>query len=218
MKESRTLRVTGKGMLRLKPDTMRVTVTLEGTDPEHANAMKRSAADTETIRSAIACAGFSREDLKTLNFHVQAEYEGFQEDGVYRQRLVGYRFRHELKIEFPFDNERLGKLLKAITDAELTPEIGIGYTVKDREAAKNALLALAIRDAKEKAAALTAAAGVRLGEIRQIDYAIGEQDFAVRPVLYAGMARKACADSAAPEIVPEDIRTEDAVTVVWEIE
>lgn len=218
MNECRTLRVTGRGMIRLKPDTVRITMTLEGVERDHAETLRRSAADTETLRNAIGTIGFAREDLKTRNFNVQTEYEGYQEKGVYRQRLVGYRFRHELLIEFPWDNERLGTVLGAITETALTPEIRITYTVKDREAAKNALIGMAVADAKAKAEALVMAAGVKLKGIRHISYAIDENEFAVHPVLYAGAARKMCADNAAPEIVPEEITAEDTVTVVWAIE
>ena len=218
MSDFRTIHVTGKGMIRLKPDTVRVTIMLEGMEPEYAAALRRSASDTELLRRAIGTAGFARDELKTLNFNVQTEYEGYQEDGVYRQRIIGYRFRHELLIEFPWDNERLGEVLAALTETALTPEIRIAYTVKDREAAKNALIGMAVADAKAKAEALTSAAGVALGGILQINYAIGENDFAVHPVLYAGAARKMCADNAAPEIVPEEITAEDTVTIVWEIE
>ena len=218
MNDPRTLRVTGKGLIRLKPDTVRVTMTLEGTNPDYAETLRRSALDTETIRAALEAAGFLREDLKTLNFNVQTEYEGYQDEGVYRQRLIGYRFRHELKLEFPWDNERLGKVLSALSETALTPDLGIAYTVKDREAAKNALIGLAVADARAKAEALVNAAGVRLLGVRQIDYSIGENEFAVHPMAFGGLARKAALDCAAPEIVPEEITAEDTVTVVWEIE
>lgn len=218
MNESRTVRVTGKGMIRLKPDTVELTATLEGMEPGYAETLARSAGDTDRMRDAIESAGFLREDLKTRNFSVQTEYEGYQEDGAYRQRLVGYRYRHELIITFPRDNERLGAILSAIANAALAPELHIAYTVKDREAAKNALIGLAVEDAKTKAEALAKASGVRLGCIRHIGYAISENAFAVRPVMYGGLSRKAAMDCAAPEIVPEEITAEDAVTVVWEIE
>ena len=218
MSETRTIHVNGKGMIRLKPDTVQITIMLEGLEPDYAATLHRSAADTETLRNAVEAIGFAPEDLKTRNFNVQTEYEGYQEDGVYRQRIVGYRFRHELLIVFPRDNERLGTVLAAIADVALTPEIHIAYTVKDREAAKNALLALAVADAKAKAEALTHAAGVQLKEILQIKYAIDENEFAVHPVMLAGMSRKMCADNAAPEIVPEEITAEDTVTIVWAIE
>ncbi len=218
MNDARTIRVTGRGMLRLRPDTTCVTVTLERVEPAYADTLRRSAEDSGKVSEALAPIGFAQEDVKTLNFNVQTEYEGYQEEGVYRQRIVGYRYRHELKLEFASDNERLGRVLQALAEAELTPEIRISYTVKDREAAKNALLGAAVADAKAKAEALTEAAGVKLLGIRHIHYSMNENEFAVQPVLFTGMARKAAADSFSPNIVPEDIEASDAVTVVWEIE
>ncbi len=218
MKDTGTVRVTGSGMIRLKPDTVRVSMTLEGVEREYAAAIRRSADDTERVRDALCAAGFAREELKTHNFNVQTEYEGYQTEGVYRQRLIGYRFLHALMIEFPWDNERLGKALTALMNTALTPELRITYTVKDREAAKNALIGMAVADAKAKAEALAAAAGIRLKGIRHINYTIGEDEFAVHPAMFAGAARKAALDCAAPEIVPEEITAEDTVTVVWEIE
>ena len=218
MNEPRTIRVTGKGMIRLKPDTTQVTMTLNGISAVYAETLARSASDTEQIRSALAQIGFSRDDLKTLSFRVEPEYEGYQEEGVYKQRLVGYRFLHEMKIGFPSDNERLGQVLSALAATELAPEFQIGYTVKDREAAKNALIGMAVADAKAKAAALTDAAGVKLLGIRHIEYSLRDVGLEVRPVLYAGMKRAANADGFSPEIVPEEITAEDTVTIDWEIE
>ncbi len=216
--EPRTIRVTGKGLIRLKPDTTRVTMTLEGTEPVYAKTLERSAADTARIRDALKDADFAGDDLKTLQFHVQTEYEGYQEEGVYKQRLVGFRFHHELKVEFPCDNERLGRVFAALANADLSPELSVAYTVKDREAAKNTLLAAAVADAKAKAEALTAAAGVKLLGIRHIGYSMHEDAFAVYPVNRSVMAAKACADGFAPEIVPDEIEAEDTVTITWEIE
>ena len=219
MNEARTIRVTGSGMIRLKPDTMRITLTIEGVCPEYGMTLVYSASDSARFREALMTVGFAREDLKTLNFNVRPEYEDYQEEGVYKRRLVGFRSRHELSVAFPSDNERLGHILAAIAGTGLSPEISIGYTVQDRETAKNALLGMAVADAKAKAEALTSAAGVKLLGIRHINYAIDENAFAVHPVvLHAGAARKMCADNAAPEIVPEEITAEDTVTVVWAIE
>lgn len=218
MNEPRTIRVTGKGMIRLKPDTTQVTMTLNGVCSAYAKTLERSAADTEQIRGVLTQIGFSRDDLKTLSFRVEPEYEGYREEDVYRQRLVGYRFIHEMKIEFPSDHKRLGQVLSAISRSKLAPEFQIDYTVKDREAAKNALIGMAVADAAAKAKALTDAAGVRLKEIRHIEYSLCTIDLTVRPVAFAGMKRAVTEDCCAAEIVPEEIEAEDTVTIDWEIE
>lgn len=217
----RTIRVIGRGQLKVRPDTTRITMTLEGLHKEYSEALSRSAQDTERLRDALLPFGFDRSDLKTLQFGVDPEYESYQEkDGIYRQRFAGYRFRHTMKLEFPSDNERLGKILYALANGEIRPELRLSYTVRDPEAVKNALLAKAVADAKEKAAVLTRAAGVTLLQMQSIDYSWGESDLECRPMNDALPFRKAAlpaAGSCALDIEPDEIPVSDTVTLVWEI-
>ena len=50
MDQQRTIRVTGKGTLHLRPDLTRLTMTLQGTETDYADALRKSAEDTETLR------------------------------------------------------------------------------------------------------------------------------------------------------------------------
>ena len=148
----RTIRVTGKGQLRLKPDITRITMTLEGVYPEYGETLRHSSEDTEALKDVLSGFGFARSDLKTLNFSVDTEYESYREREVYKQRFIGYRFQHMLKVEFSSDNERLGRILYALSNCAVSPEFRLSYTVSDPEAARNELLGKAVQDAKEKAA------------------------------------------------------------------
>ena len=167
--------------------------------------------------------GLERSDLKMLSFRVDAEYEGYEEEGVYRRQFAGYKFRHILKGEFESDNERLRKTLYMLANCPLNPEIRISYTVKDSEATKNELLGRAVIDAKEKATVLMQAAGVMLKEIQSMDYSCGKMDIEVWPMRSFliekdyRMALNDCDDSYDPDIEPDDIEVTDTVTVVWKI-
>lgn len=219
----RTIRVTGKGQIKVKPDMTRITITLDGMYPDYAETLRHSSEDTDSLKDVLSAFGFERTDLKTLSFNVDTEYESYRENDIYKQRFVGYRFRHLLKVEFDSDNERLGKILYALGNCDLNPEFRISYTVKDQEAAKNELLGKAVKDAKEKAAVITAAASVTLKDIQSIDYSWGEIEFEVSPM---NRLMKACAPVPAAcedacydmDIEPNDIEVADTVTVVWEIE
>ena len=48
----RTIRVTGKGQLRVKPDQTRITLSLEGLYPDYGEALRRSA---ETRKRSRIC-------------------------------------------------------------------------------------------------------------------------------------------------------------------
>ena len=217
----RTIRVTGKGQIKVRPDMTQITMSLEGLYKDYNETLRLSSQDTETLKDILSGFGFERSDLKTLNFSVDTEYESYKDrDGSYKQRFTGYRYRHMLKVEFDSDNERLGKILYALANGKVRPEFRISYTVKDPEATKNTLRGKAVKDAREKASVLTEAAGIGLKDIQSIDYSWGEIDFEYRPMDGGILAERCMAEPTAAyslDIEPDDIEVSDTVTVVWEI-
>ena len=218
----RTIRVTGKGKIKVKPDMTRLTITLEDTCPEYSETLKKSNEVTEQVKDLFVPFGFEKSDLKTLSFNVDTEYESYNDHGTYKQRFLGYSYKHVLKVEFEFDNKRLGKILYALANSPLQPEFRLSYTVKDPEAVKNKLLGKAVLDAKEKAAVLTQAADVTLKDIQSIDYSWGEIDFVTKPMNEMRLMECTECEMSAPaaydiDIEADDIDVTDTVTVVWEI-
>lgn len=209
--------------MKVSPDTAHITMTLEGLYNDYSDTLRHSAEDTELLKDVLSGFGFERSDLKTLNFSVDTEYENYRDrDGTYKQRFKGYRFRHMMKVEFPSDNNRLGRVLYALANCKVAPEFRISYTVKDPEATKNLLLGKAVCDAREKATVLSQAGGVTLKDIQSIDYSWGEIDFEYRPMAGEILAEKCMAapmeaGSYDLDIEPDDISVSDTVTVVWEI-
>lgn len=221
MAKKRTIRVTGKGEFSMKPDTTRLTITLEGMNKDYGVTLQQSAMDTESLKDLMMAFGFERTDLKTLNFNVNTEYESYKYKGEYKQRFAGYKYYHVMKLEFPSDNERLGKIVYALAHSDLHPEFRLSYTVKDPDDLKNTALGLAVIDATKKAQVLAAAARVTLGEIQTIDYSWGEMNLEVRPMERMLMNDNICMakgiDAYEINIEPDDINVSDTVTVVWEI-
>ena len=221
----RTIRVTGKGQIKVKPDTTRITMSLDGSCLQYGDTLRRSSEDTEYLKDLLAGFGFERSDLKTLTFNVETEYESYKEQGIYKQRFVGYRFHHRMKVEFLSDNDRLDKVLYALANCQVRPEFRLSYIVSDPETAKNELLGKAVNDAKEKAYVLAQAAGVVLKDIQSIDYSWGEIDFEYRPMNGIRLSEMGFAAPMAAEggsydmnIEPDDIEVSDTVTIFWEIE
>jgi len=218
----RIIRVTGKGQISVKPDLIRLMLTLEDTRETYEDTLEQSGKQVEMLKDCFEKLGFQRTDLKTLNFHVDTEYESYQdEDKSWKQRFKGYKFIHSMKIEFDADNKRLGQVLYALAHAAVRPEFRIVYTIKDPEAAKNQLLGKAVSDSKEKARVLAEAAGVTLGDIVTIDYSWGEIAFVAEPMrknmLTMGVSSARESDSYNMDIEPDNINVSDTVTVVWQI-
>lgn len=217
----KTMKVTGKGKLSVKPDLIRLLLDVQKVCETYEEALRESTAQTELLKDSLEGLGFARTDLKTLRFHVDTEYENYRdENNIWKNRFLGYKFTDAMKLEFDADNRKLGQVLYALAHAEVHPEIHINYTVKDAEAAKNRLLAKAVADSKEKAKVLAEAAGVTLRDIANIDYSWGELEILSRPVercMTMSAANAAPADGYGIDIEPDDIDVTDTVTVVWEI-
>lgn len=217
----REMRVTGRGRISVKPDRIRLMLTLSDVKKDYDKALKEASAKSAELQKAFCGCGFSEEDLKTVNFSVDAEYTGYSDkDGNWKQRFVGYRFNQMLKIEFPLDNDRLGQILYALAKSGVKSEFRIQYTVSNPEACRNELLGKAVSDAKEKAAILAEASGVKLGAIQTIDYSFGTMEIYSEPVNFRSMkvAESCCEDSAyGMNIVADDIQLDDNVTVSFEI-
>ena len=123
----RTIRVTGKGQIRVRPDMARITVTLTGLYKEYSETLRRSSADTEALKlrgtenrrvlrggrdriiRAIAAerygqdasSAFVRNDA--LYRHVRSLMQGGDIEGVVYHVLKG-------QIEYDFELERFEEL------------------------------------------------------------------------------------------------------------
>lgn len=222
-KMERTIRVTGKGKLAVKPDTIRLRLNMEGMSKEYDETLKVSTEHTEMLKDVFEKLGFDRKALKTLYFNVDTEYESYQDrDKSWKRRFEGYKFIHRMKIEFESNNVLLGRVLYALAHCPVRPEFTIEYTVADIEKCKNELLGKAILDSRMKAEVLTGAANVQLGNIVSIDYSWGEIDFVTKPMndmMLRCCTEDSCAEPAGYDldIEADDIDVTDTVTVVWSI-
>lgn len=214
----RTITVKGIGAVSVKPDLIVLRLSMETAEYEYDAAMKAAAEKIDFLNKALEAAGFKKKSAKTADFRVRADYDRLNDGkGNYTSVFMGYKCRHELKIEFDFDTKRLAKALSEISKCIAKPEISIDFTVKDSSAVSGELLKAAAKNAREKAEILCAASGAKLGELLSIDYNWGELH------LYSAtdydVEDKCMMLSAADDmdIEPEEIKARDTATFAWEI-
>ena len=214
----RTITVKGIGAVSVKPDLIVLRLSMETAEYEYDAAMKAAAEKIDFLNKALEAAGFEKKSAKTADFRVRADYDRLNDGkGNYTSVFMGYKCRHELKIEFDFDTKRLAKALSEISKCIAKPEISIDFTVKDSSAVGGELLKAAVKNAREKAEILCAASGAKLGELLSIDYNWGELH------LYSStdydVEDKCMMLSAADDmdIEPEEIKARDTATFAWEI-
>ncbi len=214
----RTITVKGIGAVSVKPDLIVLRLSMETAEYEYDAAMKAAAEKIDFLNKALEAAGFEKKSAKTADFRVRADYDRLNDGkGNYTSVFMGYKCRHELKIEFDFDTKRLAKALSEISKCIAKPEISIDFTVKDSSAVSGELLKAAVKNAREKAEILCAASGAKLGELLSIDYNWGELH------LYSetdyDVEGKCMTLGAADDmdIEPEEIKARDTATFAWEI-
>ncbi len=219
---NKIIKVTGRGKLTVKPDMTRLLIELKDVRDTYEETLEQSTVQVGILKECFEGLGFDKAELKTTRFHIDTKYEGYHDENRnWKNKFVGYEFVHAMKLEFDVDNKKLGQILYALAHLTIRPELHIEYSVRDTEAAKNALLANAVADSKAKAKVLSEAAGVELGDIVTIDYSWGEISFNARPMERC-MTLASCDNAAGGgsydiDIEPDDINVSDTVTVVWEI-
>lgn len=214
----RTITVKGIGAVSVKPDLIVLRLSMVTEEYEYDAAMKAAAEKIDFLNKALEAAGFEKKSAKTADFRVRADYDSLNDGkGNYTSVFIGYKCRHELKIEFDFDTKRLAKALSEISKCIAKPEISIDFTVKDSSAVSGELLKAAVKNAREKAEILCAASGAKLGGLLSIDYNWGElhlyseTDYDVEgKCLMMGAADDM-------DIEPEEIKARDTATFEWEI-
>lgn len=216
----RTIRVTGNGSVSVKPDTTSLKISFEGLYKDYEETVRKSSEKTKVLREAIEKSGLPGEDLKTKDFSIDSEYESYRDhNDDYRRRFIGYKFHHRTEIQFPNDNKLLGRILYELSVCSVKVEFSIDYTVKDKDAVKREVLKRAVENSRLKAEIMTAAAGVKLGDVQSIDYSWGEIKIRTSPIEMLQMSSKSilAEPSYDIDIEPDDIDVADTVTILWEI-
>lgn len=172
--------VSGQGSADIAPDmaVLQLTVTREA-ETARAALDANSAAMAEVLK-ALRDEGIAERDLQTTNFSIQPKYvyptqKSQAEDRS--PRIVGYTVRNGLSVRV----RELGKL-GGIMDKSVTLGVNEGgnilFTNDDPAAAIAQARVHAVTDAMDKAKALAAAAGVKLGKV----LALSEQSHQPGPV------------------------------------
>ena len=211
--QMKTLRVTGETSIFVRPDLILFSLYASKLCKEYEEAVRKSSELTVKIKDLVEKCGFDRERLKTDSLSVEPEYEYKEEkDGSSTRILVGYRYKHNSFIEFDNDNEVLGKLIYEVSKSNLDMKFYVKYNLKDKVKYKEEALAKAVEQAKRKADIIVNTSGVKLLDIRSIDYSFDKIGI---DMVYDSMSMARSYDI---DIDAEDIEISEDIEITWNIE
>ena len=212
----RTIRVSGTGEARARPDAARLTFAVETFSPTAREAGAENAEVMERVVQALLAAGVARSDIESSNYSVFPEYVPPERDQPQVERIRGYRATNQVSL-LTTELERLGDLIDVALAAGANRVDGINFELRQAEAVQAQALRNAVDRARASAETIAAALGVRLGEL--LDASTGVEPIRPVPFPYAPPAAPMMARDAAAKtpIQPGEQTVNASVTLVFSI-
>jgi uncharacterized protein len=193
------LRFTGSGKVTMRPDRGTISFQTHGTGATLTLAENQAGEAMRAVIRRLKADGVARADLQTSGV-----------SGGRRPRQGDYSADQGLTVTVR-DLAKTGKLLADGTAAGATSVYGVDFSIAEQNRAYDQALAAAVRDARAKAAAAAAVAGLHVTGVVSVDETQNQ------PVYYSDQAAAGTA-ALAPERVPVQRGTQQVsaqVTVVF---
>jgi uncharacterized protein YggE len=154
-----TIVTTGRAEVSAAPDRATLVTGVSVLAPSAAAAQAEAAELMIAVQEALAALGIPAKDIQTRAFQVGPEYEYVEG----RQVLRGYRATHDLYIQV-HEIALLGSVLDAVVKSGATRVREVQFGLSQENELMRKALQLAVQDARGRAEALAAGAGIK--EIR----------------------------------------------------
>lgn len=210
-KTADTFTVGGEGKVSGQPTLAQVDVGLMSEGKEVAEAQGENSRKVNAILVAIKGLGIAEADLQTNQYGIAPKYE--YKDG--KQTVVGYTVSQNLNVKVR-DLKKVGVVLAKAGELGANQINGVQFTIDDPTSLQQEARKKALADAKQKAAALADALGVRIVRVTTFSESSGPQ-----PVMPYGFRAMEMMDgpaaAPAPDIQAGSLDVRSHVSVTFEI-
>lgn len=210
------IRVTGEGRATLVPDMamLQLMVTREGATAREA--LDANSAAMQGVLAAMREADIGERDLQTAQFSIQPRYRHHRPDAAGQQEppeIVGYTVSNSVLVRVR-DLAQVGAILDKSVSLGVNQGGNIEFLNDDASAALEQARVAAVKDALQRAATLTAAAGVKSGRILEIS----EQSHRPRPMPMARAEMVMSADAGSVPIAGGENTYSVTVAIILALE
>ena len=155
------VRANGSVTREVAPDTafVNVGVTTQGKTAEEARN-----ANAEIVNNVIASlenTGIGKDDIKTVGYSLRPEYS---EASKVKHIITGYSMSYSLSVKVQ-DLKKVGAVIDQMFADGANVFNGVTFTVSNRKDLEREMLALALKNAEEKAGIVANAGGRTLGKM-----------------------------------------------------
>ncbi len=186
-----TVTVSGSGQVSVSPDVADVVLGVSVTKPTVAEAQSAAATSMASVVAALKKDGVDTKDIVTVNLSLSPVYD-YNTNGA-APRLVGQQYTNTVRVTVR-DLGRVAAVVDDTVSAGATTIQGISFRLDDPKAVQTHARQLAMDDARAKANALTAAAGVSVKGVASIS------ETSTTPIVYnaPSMDKAAAAQVSTP--------------------
>lgn len=211
-----TISVSGEAKETVAPDQATITATITSREQNLNVAKKNNDAQMEKVVGIAKEFSIPREKIIPSYMNINPEYT--YNNATQKSEMTGYIVSRTVRIIMTkLDIHE--RVLSALVDAKIDQVSGIEFSVANPEAISDRLRIKAVENAKARATALAAAAGVKLGKPMTINTGGGYRP----PMPYMAMARGMSADGAAEKMsvapsLPGMLEMYESVNIVFTLE
>jgi uncharacterized protein YggE len=152
---------SGDATVSKKPDLALIYASVESKQSSASAAQSDLASKAAGLIARAKALGIADKDINTSGYSVGPSYA--PNTGT----IDGYRAFEGLLLKW-HNVDTVGKTLDALVQEGGATQISVGFTLADPKAAQSEARSLAIGDARSRAQAMAAAAGVKLGRVLRV--------------------------------------------------
>jgi len=204
---SRFVTITADGSVKVVPDAVRMNATVTVIAGSSKDAQAQVSTTSAAVRAALVAAKIDKKDIATQSITVYPEYNYTQESG---SKLIGYRSSQSFAIVIR-NAANAGDIVDSVIAAggDYLQINGVTPFVLDSTKAAESARAVAVKNAKSKAASYAKLLGVKLGKVTYIVENFAPTSYPVQSML--GKAEDAM--STVVDLGQQDVTV--SVTVRW---
>ncbi len=156
-----TIVAEGNGEASAPPDVGYVTIGVQTPAPTAAEATDANAQAMAGVIAAIKAQGVADKDVQTQGFSVTPVYATQRPGDSSPPTITGYRVSNTVRVTVE-NVGNVGKVLDAGLRARANSAVGVSFALKDSTSLQQQALKDAVSQAKAKAEAIAAGAGLKL--------------------------------------------------------
>ena len=206
--ETRYITVSAEGTVKVAPDAVRLTASVSVVAPTNKEALAATSTNAAAVRKALIAAGIATKDIATQNITVYPEYKYDTNGG---STLSGYRGSQVFSVVIRAA-ANAGAVVDAVVAAggDAVQINSVSPFVLDSAKAAESARAVAVKNAKAKAASYAKLLGVKLGKV---NYLTENGSPSISGPIYAAAAKAESDAATVVDLGQQDVTV--SITVQW---